>query len=60
MVLSYDQQTQKDNDKKSNDYFNVSVILTKCPQNLSPGRFRHAEVESAVQNLENLHLEAKI
>ena len=38
----------------------IPFIPTKRPQNLSPGRFRHAEVESEVQNLEILHLEAKI
>ena len=50
-----------DKNLKIEIFINSEILLipTIGPQNLSPGRFRHAEVESEVQNLEILHLEAK-
>ena len=30
MVPNYDQKTKKANDKNSNDYFNVSVLMSKA------------------------------
>ncbi len=38
----------------------TSSIPTKSPQNLSPRRFRHAESESEVENLEILHPDLEI
>ena len=38
----------------------ITAIDLKWPENLFPGRFRHAIVESEVKNLEILHPEAKI
>ena len=38
----------------------TSLIPTKLPQNLTPGRFRRAESESQVKNLEILHPDLQI
>ena len=38
----------------------TSLTPTKSPQKLSPGRFRHAESESEVENVEILHPDLEI
>ena len=38
----------------------TSLAPTKSRQNLSPGRFRHAESESEVENREVLHPDLKV
>ena len=40
--------------EKSTPYETVTNAM-KSAQNLSPGRFRHAEAESEVKNLQNFH-----
>ena len=40
--------------EKSTPYETVTNAM-KSTQNLSPGRFRHAEAESEVKNLQNFH-----
>ena len=40
--------------EKSTPYETVTNAM-KSTQNLSPGRFRHAEAESQVKNLQNVH-----
>ena len=40
--------------KKSTPYETVTIPM-KSTQNLSPGRFWHAEAESEVKNLQNFH-----
>ena len=42
------------------DTHETSLTGTNSPQNLSPGRFRHAESESEVENLETLHPDPEI
>ena len=42
------------------DLHETSLIPTNSPQNLSPGRFWHAESESEVENLQILHPDLEI
>ena len=45
--------------EKSTPYETVTNAM-KSTQNLSPGRFRHAEAESEVKNLQNFHPDLEI
>ena len=45
--------------EKSTPYETVTNAM-KSTQNLSPGRFRHAEAESEVKSLQNFHPEIEI
>ena len=47
-------QSPNKNSKKSTPYETVTTAV-KSTQNLSPGRFRHAEAESEVKNLQIFH-----
>ena len=42
------------------DLHETSLIPTNSPQNLSPGRFGHAESETEVENLQILHPDLEI
>ena len=42
------------------DLHETSLTPTNSPQNLSPGRFWHAESESEVENLQILHPDLEI
>ena len=46
--------TDNKKNEKSTPYETVTNAM-KSTQNLSPGRFRHAEAESEVKNLQNFH-----